>query len=98
MAVDQTLLDLTFEEAQDLDWLGAHEDDLYDTIESSLKRLDGILSGVDCLLIVFPFLMENNDLRRWGKQISFALKQVQGYYKAGTCSARTRPTSRSTWR
>jgi tetratricopeptide (TPR) repeat protein len=82
MAVDQTLLGVTFEEAQDQDWLEAHDDDLYDTIESSLKRLDGILSGVDCLLIVFPFLMENKDLRRWGKQISFALKQVQGYYKA----------------
>ena len=82
MPVNRDLLDVAVQTASDPGWLHAHELDLCDTVEYSLKRLDGILPAIDCLLVVFPFILESERLRRWGKHIVFALKQAQGYYKA----------------
>lgn len=58
----------------DADWLDKAADDLYDTLHRLIRSEKTIQQATEVFLIVFPFLMAREDLRRWGSLFKDTLR------------------------
>lgn len=63
---------------RDADWLNTNADTLYNQIERQLRNRDTAVRGIDSLLLLFPCLLQRDDLLRWGKLLRQGL-QVSPY-------------------
>lgn len=89
MASKARFLEEVFSEYNQSGWLDENHDAVYSTISRMLKSDKTISQGIDMLLLVFPYVLNREDLKRWGKLIKDALAVFRGIEagKEGTRSS-----------
>lgn len=55
-------------------WLLEYADDIYTEISNELKDPEKVNRAIDTLLIIFPSLLDRDDLKRWGRLVKDAYK------------------------
>lgn len=62
-------------------WLDDNGDAVYSTISRMLRHDNTVHQGIDTLLLVFPYVLNREDVKRWGKLIKDALSIYRGIEK-----------------
>lgn len=70
-------LDQLREHYHDHDWLAAHADTLYVTLEAALNSPPQINDAIECLIAICPYMFTRSDFKRWSSLLFDALINAQ---------------------